>query len=79
MRGETLSYSIACASILAKVERDRIMRGLDAEYPQYGFAANKGYGARQHREALSRFGPSPIHRLTFKSVVPREDPGVRRA
>ena len=79
VRGETLSYSIACASILAKVERDRIMRGLDAEYPQYGFAANKGYGARRHREALSRFGPSPIHRLTFKSVVPREDLGVPRA
>ena len=72
VRGESLSYSIACASILAKVERDRIMRRLDREFPHYGFAANKGYGARDHRQALRRFGPSPIHRLTFKSVVPRE-------
>ncbi len=75
-RGETLSYAIACASILAKVERDRIMCDLDAEYPQYGFAANKGYGAVEHREALSRFGPTPIHRLTFKSVVPRQERGM---
>ena len=70
-RGESLSYSIACASILAKVERDRRMGDLDREYPMYGFSANKGYGARKHLEALDRYGPSPIHRLTFRSVVPR--------
>jgi ribonuclease HII len=70
-RGESLSYSIACASILAKVERDRRMVDLDHLYPMYGFSANKGYGARQHLEALEAYGPSPIHRLTFRSVVPR--------
>ena len=70
-RGETLSYLIACASILAKVERDHMMRHYDRAYPQYGFSSNKGYGAEEHRTALSSFGPTPIHRLTFKSVVPR--------
>lgn len=70
-RAETLSYSVACASILAKVARDRMMRRFDRLFPAYGFASNKGYGALEHREALRRFGPSPIHRLTFKSVVPR--------
>ena len=47
------------------------MGDLDREYPMYGFSANKGYGARKHLEALDRYGPSPIHRLTFRSVVPR--------
>ena len=70
-RGESLSYSIACASILAKVERDRRMGDLDRVYPMYGFATNKGYGARRHLRALEVYGPSPIHRLTFRSVVPR--------
>jgi ribonuclease HII len=76
-RGESLSYSIACASILAKVERDSRMVDLDPVYPMYGFSANKGYGARQHLEALEVYGPSPIHRLTFRSVVPRLD-GARK-
>ena len=71
VRGDAVSYSVACASILAKVERDRLMTELDGYYPQYGFERNKGYGAAEHRKALTRYGPSPIHRLTFRSVVPR--------
>ena len=72
VRGDQISYAVACASILAKHERDRMMVELDRRYPQYGFAANKGYGAPQHRRALAEFGPSTVHRLTFRSVLPRE-------
>jgi len=63
--GDALSLSIAAASIVAKVTRDRWMIQLDAQYPGYGFARHKGYGTRQHRESLARLGPSPIHRLSF--------------
>jgi ribonuclease HII len=63
--GDALSLSIAAASIVAKVTRDRLMIQLDARYPGYGFARHKGYGTRQHRESLARFGLSPIHRLSF--------------
>ncbi len=73
IRGDAVSYAIASASILAKVGRDRLMRQLDRRYPVYGFAANKGYGALEHRQALATYGPSPIHRLTFKSVLPRSE------
>lgn len=73
VRADSVSYSVASASILAKVERDRQMRELDREYPQYGFARHKGYGAAEHREALAQYGPSPVHRLTFRSVLPRTD------
>ena len=73
VRGDCFSYGVACASILAKVERDRMMVELDREYPQYGFAAHKGYGVAEHLEALSAYGPSPIHRLTYKPVLPREE------
>ncbi|MFL6233454.1 MAG: ribonuclease HII [Thermoanaerobaculia bacterium] len=73
VRGDCLSYAVACASILAKVERDRMMVELDRTYPQYGFAAHKGYGVAEHLEALSAYGPSPIHRLTYKPVLPREE------
>lgn len=76
VRGDQISYAVACASILAKHERDRTMVELDRRYPQYGFAANKGYGAPQHRRALAEYGPSDVHRLTFRSVLPRE-PSVR--
>ena len=71
VRADCLSYAVASASILAKVERDRIMVQLDRTYPLYGFALHKGYGAPEHRQALATFGPSPVHRLTFHSVVPR--------
>lgn len=72
IRGDSLCYSVAAASILAKDERDRIMIELDARYPQYGFAEHKGYGSARHLDALRRFGPCPEHRLTFRSVLPRE-------
>lgn len=63
--GDAMSLSIAAASIVAKVARDRWMIQLDAQYPGYGFARHKGYGTRQHRESLARLGPSPVHRLSF--------------
>jgi ribonuclease HII len=63
--GDALSLSIAAASIVAKVTRDRLMVEMDARYPGYGFARHKGYGTRQHRESLFRLGPSPIHRLSY--------------
>ncbi len=71
VKGDSLSYSVACASILAKVARDRTMEGLHSTYPQYDFASNKGYGAPVHLRALKDFGPTPVHRLTFRPVVPR--------
>ncbi|MEA3340602.1 MAG: ribonuclease HII [Chloroflexota bacterium] len=58
--------SVAAASIVAKVTRDRLMIALDADFPGYGFARHKGYGTRQHREALARLGPSPIHRMSWR-------------
>ena len=63
--GDGKSASIAAASILAKVTRDRLMEELDETYPQYGFAVHKGYGTKRHYEALRTYGPSPIHRQTF--------------
>ena len=65
VKGDSLSASIAAASILAKVTRDRLMEQYDEQYPQYGFAVHKGYGTKRHYEALREFGPSPIHRMTF--------------
>ena len=65
IKGDALSYSIGAASILAKVYRDRLMREYDALYPWYGFAQNKGYGTKDHIDALKSVGPSPIHRRTF--------------
>ncbi|MBU4376141.1 MAG: ribonuclease HII [Candidatus Omnitrophica bacterium] len=67
-RGDGRSLSIACASILAKVTRDRIMDGLHNRYPQYGFKHNRGYGTAFHFKAIRRYGPSPIHRVTFEPV-----------
>ncbi|MGD8997791.1 MAG: ribonuclease HII [Anaerolineae bacterium] len=58
--------SVAAASIVAKVARDRLMIALDETYPGYGFARHKGYGTRQHREALRRLGPAPIHRMSWR-------------
>ena len=65
VHGDALCYSIAAASILAKVTRDRLMRELDEQYPQYGFAKNKGYGTAQHIAALKAYGPCPAHRRSF--------------
>ena len=63
--GDGKSASIAAASILAKVTRDRLMENYDAQYPQYGFAVHKGYGTKRHYAALHEYGPCPIHRTTF--------------
>lgn len=65
IKGDALSSSIAAASILAKVSRDRICLEHDRLYPEYGFAKHKGYGTKQHMEALRRFGPCPVHRRSF--------------
>lgn len=65
IKGDATCYSISCASILAKVTRDRLMRQWDEVYPQYGFAKNKGYGTKEHIEALKKYGPCMIHRKTF--------------
>ncbi len=65
VKGDTLSLSIAAASVIAKVWRDEFMRELDKQYPQYGFAVHKGYGTAKHQAALNEFGPSEIHRLSF--------------
>lgn len=66
--GDALSASIAAASILAKVSRDHWMSELHCLYPEYGFAKNKGYGTKEHLDALRRFGPSPLHRKSFAPV-----------
>lgn len=66
--GDAKSFSIACASIVAKVTRDRWMAFFDEAYPQYGFGRHKGYGTAEHEEALQKFGPCVIHRLSFSPV-----------
>ena len=66
VKGDARSLSIASASVLAKTSRDAVMRQLDVQYPGYGLARHKGYGAQAHREALARLGLSPIHRKSFK-------------
>ena len=65
IKGDALSYSIGCASILAKVTRDRLMVELAKEYPEYGFEKHKGYGTKVHIEALKEIGPCEYHRLSF--------------
>ena len=65
VKGDSLSYSIAAASVLAKVTRDRMMLDFDEQYPAYGFAAHKGYGTPQHLAAIAERGPCPIHRRSF--------------
>ena len=65
IKGDAKSVSIAAASILAKVTRDRFMIQMDEMYPMYGFASHKGYGSKAHIEAIKKYGPSPIHRETF--------------
>lgn len=68
-QGDRVCFSIAAASIVAKVTRDRIMVELDARYPEYGFARHKGYRSANHATALRTHGPSPIHRRSFKPVA----------
>ncbi len=78
IKGDAKSVSIAAASIIAKVTRDRIMVEYDKEFPGYGFAGHKGYGTKAHIEALKELGPSPIHRRTFikKFVSEKGENGI---
>jgi ribonuclease HII len=69
-RGDAVTASVAAASIVAKVTRDRMMDRYHRRFPAYGFDRHKGYGTAEHFEALSRIGPSPIHRLSFRGVLP---------
>ena len=73
VKGDAKSCSIAAASILAKVARDRICIDLDREYPQYGIAKHKGYGTKAHMDALREYGPSPIHRKKFIRFLDNDD------
>ncbi|MBI3810701.1 MAG: ribonuclease HII [Nitrospirae bacterium] len=72
IRGDDLSQTIAAASVIAKVTRDRLMLEYDRLYPEYHFRSHKGYGTVEHLQALERFGPCPIHRMTFRRVRPDE-------
>jgi len=67
-QGDSRSFSISAASVIAKVVRDRMMVAYDRRYPGYGLAKHKGYGSREHMAAIARLGPSPQHRLTFRGV-----------
>lgn len=74
IKGDSISYSIAAASVIAKTYRDSLMVEYDAVYPQYGFAGHKGYGAASHRQAIKDHGPCPLHRMTFRGVARSELP-----
>ena len=72
VKGDSRSFSIAAASVIAKVTRDRLMLKYHALYPQYGFNSHKGYGTKQHLRALEAHGPCPIHRLSFSPLKPSD-------
>jgi len=74
VKGDARSYSIAAASVLAKVTRDRLMLEFDRQFPEYGFAGHKGYGTARHLAAITQFGACPIHRKSFaplKAMAPK--------
>jgi ribonuclease HII len=82
IKGESKSASIAAASIIAKVTRDRLMADSHCQYPQYGFLRHQGYPTKEHRQAISHYGPCPLHRRTFRGVVEflaTSDPGLASA
>ena len=68
IKGDSKSYSIGCASILAKVSRDEMMNNLPEEYQKYKISKNKGYGTKEHIEAIEKYGPSDKHRFTFEPI-----------
>ncbi|KAI9999274.1 hypothetical protein PInf_004094 [Phytophthora infestans] len=74
VKGDSKVYSIAAASIIAKVTRDRLMREYDVKFPQYGLAQHKGYPTRDHVAAIAKHGPCEIHRMTFAPLKPKEAP-----
>ena len=71
IQGDSISFSIAAASVLAKVHRDRLLVELDSQFPGYGLASHKGYGCPEHLAALARLGPTPLHRKSFSPVAQR--------
>ena len=71
VHGDARSMSIAAASVIAKVTRDRLMVEYDAVYPEYGFEKHKGYGTADHYAALKKYGPCPIHRKSFLKTLPQ--------
>ncbi len=73
--GDSLEPAISAASVLAKNFRDNFMIRMDTRYPGYGFASHKGYGTKEHREALKKLGPCPLHRMDFRSVKPAMEQG----
>ena len=79
VKGDALSLSIAAASIVAKVARDRMMVRLDGHHPQYGFARHKGYATAEHRDAIRRHGPSAHHRMSFASCRLAEPAATERS
>jgi ribonuclease HII len=78
-KGDAVAVSVAAASIVAKVTRDRIMKRMHRRYPEFGFDHNKGYGTPEHLEVLDRLGPTPIHRLSFACVGQVSLPGLGRS
>jgi ribonuclease HII len=72
IKGDSISYSIAAASVIAKTYRDELMTRYHDDYPHYGFAGHKGYAARVHLDALRKHGPCPLHRRSFRGVLPEE-------
>jgi ribonuclease HII len=79
-KGDAVTASVAAASVVAKVTRDRIMERYHRRYPDYGFDRHRGYGTASHRAAIARFGPSPIHRMSFKGMdLYATDPDLYRA
>lgn len=74
IKGDATSLSIAAASILAKVSRDRYMQELDKQYPEYGFAKHKGYGTSEHIDAIRKYGPCPLHRRSFLTKILGDNP-----
>jgi ribonuclease HII len=72
VKGDARSFSIAAASVLAKVTRDRLMREFHEQFPKYGFAEHKGYGTAKHMAAIAQFGACPIHRQSFAPMKPKE-------
>ena len=73
VKGDSKSFSIAAASIIAKVTRDRLMKSLALDYPDYLWEQNKGYPTKRHREIIKEIGPSPLHRKTFLKKILSED------
>jgi ribonuclease HII len=73
IKGDGKSLSIAAASIIAKVTRDKIMEKVSGEYPQYEFSKHKGYGTKVHRERILEFGPSPVHRKSFLKKILKDN------